>query len=156
LPKINVLGHSHGGAIAIGYAIRYPGHVLKLIWWIRAFKVSRAPTLRSGRWRREKATRAGDGGIVGAQHAAVLFRSRQKHGGLRIHAEIPHSQLKILDKTGHFPWAEDAAPDFFAAIENFMRWREARRRLWITRDPRTGEIRQVVGYFYWGHQYAKK
>ena len=29
----------------------------------------------------------------------------------KIHAEIPQSQLKILDKTGHFPWAEDAAPD---------------------------------------------
>jgi pimeloyl-ACP methyl ester carboxylesterase len=39
----------------------------------------------------------------------------------KIHAEIPQSQLKIMDKTGHFPWAEDAAPDFFDAIEKFMR-----------------------------------
>src|SRR6201992_1201244 len=31
LPKISVLGHSHGGAIAVGYAIRYPERVSKLI-----------------------------------------------------------------------------------------------------------------------------
>ena len=31
LPRISVLGHSHGGAIALGYAIRYPKRVKKLI-----------------------------------------------------------------------------------------------------------------------------
>ncbi|MHB8487195.1 MAG: alpha/beta fold hydrolase [Candidatus Acidiferrales bacterium] len=31
LPRISVLGHSHGGAIALGYAIRYPKRVEKLI-----------------------------------------------------------------------------------------------------------------------------
>jgi proline iminopeptidase len=31
LQRLNLLGHSHGGAIAIGYAIRYPKRVDKLI-----------------------------------------------------------------------------------------------------------------------------
>lgn len=31
LPRISVLGHSHGGAIALGYAIRHPKRVKKLI-----------------------------------------------------------------------------------------------------------------------------
>lgn len=31
LPRISVLGHSHGGAIALGYAIRYPKRVKRLI-----------------------------------------------------------------------------------------------------------------------------
>jgi pimeloyl-ACP methyl ester carboxylesterase len=30
-PTMMVLGHSHGGAIAMGYAIRYPDHIKKLI-----------------------------------------------------------------------------------------------------------------------------
>jgi proline iminopeptidase len=49
LPKINVLGHSHGGAIAIGYAIRYPIVFLNSSWWIPVSKVSRGMTLWSGR-----------------------------------------------------------------------------------------------------------
>jgi len=31
LKSINVLGHSHGGAIALGYAERYPDHIQRLI-----------------------------------------------------------------------------------------------------------------------------
>jgi pimeloyl-ACP methyl ester carboxylesterase len=38
----------------------------------------------------------------------------------KIHAEIPRSQLKILERTGHFPWAEDAAQEFLAAINSFL------------------------------------
>jgi proline iminopeptidase len=192
LSKINVLGHSHGGAIAIGYAIRYPTHISKLILVdssIQGFpgdhihekemkaregdprfttalaeeRSTAAP--KTDEEMKESLARAmplyfsdpGKNMPAFAQglsqapsawvNAKMVFldSSFNEEGQMhrihadtlilvgrddwvagpayseKIHAEIPHSQLQILDKTGHFPWAEDAAPQFFAAIENFMR-----------------------------------
>jgi proline iminopeptidase len=192
LAKINVLGHSHGGAIAIGYAIRYPKHVSKLILVDSSiqgfagadiaeremkaregdprFTVAIAEERSTAQIKTDKAMAESlarsmplyfsDPGKYMAAFAQWLSQTpsawvnakmvyldssfneeHQMHRiradtlilvgrddwiagppfSEKIHAEIPRSQLKILDKTGHFPWAEDAAPDFFAAIENFMR-----------------------------------
>jgi proline iminopeptidase len=191
LPKINVLGHSHGGAIAIGYAIRYPERISKLILVdssIQGFPgddiAEREMKAREGDPRfataiaeerstaeiktdkemaeslaREMPLYFSDPGKNMAAFAQGLSQTpsawvnaktvfldsslneeHQMHRvhadtlilvgrddwiagpsiSEKIHAEIPQSQLKILEKTGHFPWAEDAAPDFIAAIENFM------------------------------------
>jgi proline iminopeptidase len=192
LPKINVLGHSHGGAIAIGYAIRYPEHVSKLILVDSSIQGFAGADIAE----KEMKDREGDSRFAAAvaeerstaeiktdkAMAESLARSMPLYfsdpgknmaafaQGLsqtpsawvnakrvyldssfnedhqmnrvhadtlilvgrddwiagppiseKIHAEIPQSQLKILDKTGHFPWAEDAAPEFFAAVETFMR-----------------------------------
>jgi pimeloyl-ACP methyl ester carboxylesterase len=192
LPKINVLGHSHGGAIAIGYAIRYPNRVSKLILVdssIQGFPgddiVEREMKKREGDARfaaavaeaRSTAEPKTDAEMKEslARSMPLYFSDPEKNmaafaQGLsqtpsawvnakmvyldssfneehqmhrihadtlilvgrddwiagppfseKIHAEIPQAQLKILEKTGHFPWAEDAAPEFFVAIENFMR-----------------------------------
>ena len=192
LPKINVLGHSHGGAIAIGYAIRYPEHVSKLILVDSSIQGCPGDDIAG----REMKKREGDARFTAAiaearstaevktdkemqeslargmplyfsdpgknmaafaqglsqtpsawVNAKMVFLDssfNEEHQMHRVHAdtlilvgrddwiagpafsekihdEIPRSQLKILEKTGHFPWAEDAAPDFFAAIENFLR-----------------------------------
>jgi proline iminopeptidase len=191
LPRINVLGHSHGGAIAIGYAIRYPQHVSKLILVDssiqgfagadiaeREMKARERDPRFAAAIAEERSTAApktdeamaeslarsmplyfSDPGRNMAAFAQGLSQRpsawvnakmvyldasfneehlmHRVHADTlilvgrddwiagppfseKIHAEIPQSQLKILDKTGHFPWAEDAAPEFFAAIVNFM------------------------------------
>jgi proline iminopeptidase len=191
LPKINVLGHSHGGAIAIGYAIRYPTHVSRLI--LVDSSIQGFPGFDIAE--REMKARASDPRFIAAiaeeqlttppatdqamkeslargmplyfsdpgKHMAAfaqglsqtpsawvnakmvyLDSSFNEEGQMhliqaptlilvgrddwiagpdfskKIHGEIPHSQMVILDKTGHFPWAEDAAAEFFAAIECFL------------------------------------
>ena len=192
MPKISVLGHSHGGAIAIGYAIRYPDRVSKLILVdssIQGFPgddiVEREMKKREGDARfaaavaeaRSTAEPKTDAEMKEslARSMPLYFSDPEKNmaafaQGLsqtpsawvnakmvyldssfneehqmhrihadtlilvgrndwiagppfseKIHAEISQSQLKILEKTGHFPWAEDAAPEFFVAVENFMR-----------------------------------
>jgi len=192
LPKINVLGHSHGGAIAIGYAIRYPNRVSKLILVdssIQGFPgddiVEREMKKREGDARfaaavaearstaepktdaemKESLTRSmplyfsdpeknmaafaqglsqTPSAWVNAKMVYLDSSFNEEHQMHRIHAdtlilvgrddwiagppfsekihaEISQSRLKILEKTGHFPWAEDAAPEFFVAVENFMR-----------------------------------
>ena len=40
LDKLNVLGHSYGGVVAQGYALKYPGHVNHLILEIRFTAIS--------------------------------------------------------------------------------------------------------------------
>jgi pimeloyl-ACP methyl ester carboxylesterase len=191
LPQINVLGHSHGGAIAIGYAIRYPTHVAKLILvdssiqgfpgfdvaeqemkarerdprFTAAIAEERSTTQPATDQAMKESLARGmplyfsDPGKNMAAFAQGLSQtpsawvnakmvyldsSFNEEGQMhliqaptlilvghddwiagpyfskKIHAEIPHSQLLILDKTGHFPWAEDAAAEFFAAIESFL------------------------------------
>jgi proline iminopeptidase len=192
LPKMNLLGHSHGGAIAIGYAIRYPERVSKLILVdssIQGFPgddiaereikkrqgdprftvaIAEAQSTTEPKTDQEMKESLGRGmplyfsdpgknmaafaqGLsqtpsawVNAKMVFLDSSFNEEHQMHRVHAdtlilvgrddwiagpafsekihnEIPHSQLKILEKTGHFPWAEDASPDFFTAIENFLR-----------------------------------
>jgi len=201
LPRITVLGHSHGGAIALGYAIRYPKRVKKLILVdsnIQDFNedaiVQKELEARKGDKRFEDAIAeaikpwpnlqlttdqefetylrrigplyfydpdkyapllektAPSLPSVWANHAnaaadakstikedSVMNRVRARTLILvgqndwicppaiaeRIHAAIRGSKIRTFERTGHFPWIEDA-PQFFESVTHFLK--ESRRK----------------------------
>ena len=196
LPRISVLGHSHGGAIALGYAIRYPRRVKKLILVdsnIQDFNeeamLQKELEARKGDKRFEAAISeamkpwpnpqlttdeefaaslgrslplyfydpdkympllektAPSLPSVWANHAnaAADAKSTIKEDSVmnqvrahtlilvgqndwicppaiaeRIHAAVRGSKIRIFERTGHFPWIEDA-PQFFESVTHFLK-----------------------------------
>jgi proline-specific peptidase len=192
LKAMTLMGHSHGGAIALGYALRYPRHVRKLILvdtsipgyeaeaevkkmidarrndsrFTEAIAEMRddAPQPKTdeefraslNRWLplffydpdknmpRYMKTLSGlpavwayDSINVADAKAPmhVLGSMDRIHAGTlilvgredficpppvaeRIHAEIKKSKLLVFEKTGHFPWIEDA-DEFFEEVVGF-------------------------------------
>jgi proline iminopeptidase len=194
LPRISVLGHSHGGAIALGYAIRYPKRVRKLILVdsnIQDFNeeaiVQKELEARKGDkrfqtaiseamkpWPNLQLTTDQEFGASLERVLPLYFYDPDKYAPLlektapslpsvwanhanaaadaksmikedsrmnrvqartlilvgqndwicspaiadRIHAAIRGSELRILKKTGHFPWIEDS-DEFFGDITQF-------------------------------------
>jgi proline iminopeptidase len=190
IPRLLLMGHSHGGTIALGYAIRYPTHVKKLVLvdsGIIDFDFS-APIKqqlenRKNDKRFEDAIASlNSGGSISTDAELVGFLNHiwplffydpdrylasfvasfselpsawvfNKHpendGSLKedgvlsavrtptliiagrndwvcgpvvaehLHAEIGNSEIRILEKTGHFPWVEDPV-EFFAAVVDWV------------------------------------
>jgi pimeloyl-ACP methyl ester carboxylesterase len=192
LPEMRLLGHSHGGDISLGYAIRYSGHVRKLIlvdsgindfdakaiiaeqlkarmgdprfmdaitalasdtppktdlefskrlrarmplffydpdqfmerfekdmtawpsaWANRNFDVAEA-----------QSTLAQDSLIDHVRASTLILVGRNDWVcppiiSERIHRAIVNSELKIFERTGHFPWIEEPR-EFFASISEFL------------------------------------
>lgn len=193
IPTITLLGHSHGGTIALGYAIRYPKRVKKLILvgadildFDNSAIVRQGWEARKGDKRYESAIQAAmslqdpkstsddDPGTLVKQMMPLYFydpeknlpilfkaapegpsvwvmnanraadeKSPMKQDSLmnqveadtliiagrsdfpvfpvvaeRIHTAIPHSQIRVLEKCGHFPWIE-VPQDFFPEVTRF-------------------------------------
>lgn len=195
LPRISVLGHSHGGAIALGYAIRHPKRVKKLILVdsnIQDFNegamLQKELEARKGDKRFEAAISEAmkpwpnlqlttdeefDASLrrllplyfydpdkyapllektapslpsVWANHAnaAADAKSPIKEDSMmnrvrartlilvgqndwicppaiaeRIHAAVHGSEIRIFERTGHFPWIEDSR-EFFRDVTQFV------------------------------------
>lgn len=201
LSRISVLGHSHGGAIALGYAIRYPKRVEKLILvdsniqdfneeaiahqelearkGDKRFEAAISEAMKP--WPNPQLTTDEEFGAslgrvlplyfydpdkyapllektapslpsVWANHAnaAADAKSSIKEDSMmnrvrartlilvgqndwicppaiaeRIHAAVRGSEIRIFERTGHFPWIEDA-PQFFESVTHFVK--ESRKK----------------------------
>jgi proline iminopeptidase len=190
LPTLILMGHSHGGTIALGYAIRYPMRVKKLILvdsGIVDFEFSTLikqqieirkndkrfddaiatisstePILTDEQLRNflthiwplylsdpdrylslllanfsalpsawvfnkhpEKDNSLKEDSLLGAVHAPTLIVAGRDDWicgpvvAEHLRDKIAHSELRIFEKTGHFPWIENPR-EFFASVASFL------------------------------------
>jgi proline iminopeptidase len=189
IPKLFLMGHSHGGTIALGYAIRYPAHLRKLVLvdsgiidfdftallkqQLEARKndirfENAIATINSGESIRadeqlhqflmhiwplflydperylsslvasfselpsawvfnkhpESDASIKEDSVLGDVRAPTLILAGRNDWicgpvvAEHLHDQIAHSEIRILEKTGHFPWIEDPQ-EFYSSVVAF-------------------------------------
>jgi proline iminopeptidase len=189
IPKLFLLGHSHGGTIALGYAIRYPTHLRKLVLvdsgiidfdftallkqqlearkndirfenaiatinsgepirtdeQLRQFLIhiwplflydpdrylsslvasfSELPSAWVFNKHPESDASIKEDSLLRDVHASTLILAGRNDWicgpavAEHLHDQIAHSEIRILETTGHFPWIEDAQ-GFYSSVVAF-------------------------------------
>src|SRR5215213_7024615 len=107
--EVTVLGHSYGGFIALEYALRYPERLGRLILLAFAFGLERWSVVpRLGEVSVPTLILVGRDDFICPPSQAKIM-----------HEGIPHSELVVFERSGHFPYIEEPEA-FFDAVRGWL------------------------------------